>query len=69
MLYTHFPRLLTLLSLGPFYYTEAFAYVNIARLAAPLRIAFALSSTPWIQQNILDRIMTDSATKQDKNKP
>ena len=35
--------------------TEAFAYVNVARLAAPLRIAFALSSTSWVQENLLDR--------------
>eukprot|EP00977_Amphora_coffeiformis_P012390 scaffold3063_cov191-Amphora_coffeaeformis.AAC.2 len=35
---------------------EAFAYVNIARFAAPLRIGLALSSAPWIQSNLLDRL-------------
>lgn len=34
---------------------EAFAYVNIARFAAPLRVGLALSSTPWIHKNLLDR--------------
>ena len=33
---------------------EAFAYVNVARFAAPLRIGLALGLTPWIQKSILD---------------
>ena len=35
--------------------TEAFAFVNVARFAVPLRIGLALSTTPWIQQNVVDR--------------
>lgn len=36
---------------------EAFAFVNFARFAVPLRIGLALSTTPWIQSNIVDRFM------------
>jgi hypothetical protein len=34
---------------------EAFAFVNFARFAVPLRIGLALGTTPWIQGNIVDR--------------
>jgi hypothetical protein len=34
---------------------EAFAFVNFARFAVPLRIGLALGTTPWIQENIMDR--------------
>ena len=34
---------------------EAFAFVNVARFAVPLRIGLALGTTPWIQENIVDR--------------
>jgi len=33
---------------------EAFAFVNFARFAVPLRIGLALSTTPWIQDNVVD---------------
>ena len=45
--------------------TEAFAYINIARLAAPLRIAFALSSTSWIQSNVVDRFSSKDKKEED----
>ena len=35
---------------------EAFAFVNVARFAVPLRIGLALSTVPWVQANIIDRI-------------
>jgi len=35
---------------------EAFAFVNLARFAVPLRIGLALSTTPWVQRNIIDRL-------------
>jgi len=38
---------------------EAFAFVNFARFAVPLRIGLALSTTPWIQENIIDRFKKD----------
>lgn len=41
---------------------EAFAFVNFARFAVPLRIGLALGTTPWIQENIVDRFM-----KKDEN--
>jgi len=34
---------------------EAFAFVNFARFAVPLRIGLALSTTPWIQENIVEK--------------
>jgi len=36
---------------------EAFAFVNLARFAVPLRIGLALSTTPWVQANVVDRFM------------
>ena len=36
---------------------EAFAFVNFARFAVPLRIGLALSTTPWVQANVVDRFM------------
>jgi hypothetical protein len=33
---------------------ESFTFLNIARLAAPFRIGFALSLVPWIQANWID---------------
>ncbi|KAL9188024.1 hypothetical protein ACHAXT_006402 [Thalassiosira profunda] len=34
---------------------EAFAFVNVARLAVPLRIGLALSTVPWVEENIMRR--------------
>eukprot|EP00316_Scyphosphaera_apsteinii_P015711 CAMPEP_0119318586 /NCGR_PEP_ID=MMETSP1333-20130426/46861_1 /TAXON_ID=418940 /ORGANISM="Scyphosphaera apsteinii, Strain RCC1455" /LENGTH=399 /DNA_ID=CAMNT_0007324801 /DNA_START=115 /DNA_END=1314 /DNA_ORIENTATION=+ len=34
---------------------EAFGFVNVARFAVPLRIGLALSTTPWIQLNVVNR--------------
>jgi len=34
---------------------EAFAFVNLARFAVPLRIGLALSTVPWVQANIIDQ--------------
>ncbi len=36
---------------------EAFAFVNFARFAVPLRIGLALSTTPWIQANVVDKFL------------
>jgi hypothetical protein len=41
---------------------EAFAFVNFARFAVPLRIGLALSTTPWIQANIVDRYLKKEET-------
>jgi hypothetical protein len=38
---------------------EAFAFVNFARLAVPLRIGLAISTTPWIQDNIMDKYFSN----------
>lgn len=34
---------------------EAFAYINIVRFAIPIKIGVALSITPWIQENVIER--------------
>jgi hypothetical protein len=50
----HFPDLTDkddLANLG----AEAFAFVNVARFAVPLRIGLALSTTPWLQENVINR--------------
>jgi len=36
---------------------EAFAFVNFARFAVPLRIGLALGTTPWIQANVVDKFL------------
>lgn len=41
---------------------EAFAFVNFARFAVPLRIGLALSTTSWIQENIVDRFMKEKGS-------
>ena len=41
---------------------EAFAFVNFARFAVPLRIGLALSTTSWIQTNVIDRLQKDKET-------
>ena len=38
---------------------EAFAFVNVARFAVPLRIGLALSTTPWVQDNIVDKFQKE----------
>ena len=35
---------------------EAFAFVNVARFAIPLRIGLALSTTPWVRDNVVQKI-------------
>jgi len=35
---------------------EAFAFVNVARFAVPLRIGAALSTTPWVDANVVQKI-------------
>lgn len=42
---------------------EAFAFVNFARFAVPLRIGLALSTTPWIQENIVDKFLKKDETE------
>ncbi len=42
---------------------EAFAFVNFARFAVPLRIGLALSTTPWIQANIVDKYLKKEETE------
>jgi hypothetical protein len=46
---------------------EAFAFVNFARFAVPLRIGLALSTTSWIQTNIVDRFMKNEQVASSAN--
>ena len=38
---------------------EAFAFVNVARFAVPLRIGLALGTTPWVKENVVDKFGLD----------
>mmetsp|Transcript_24996 Transcript_24996/g.39264 ORF Transcript_24996/g.39264 Transcript_24996/m.39264 type:complete len:177 (-) Transcript_24996:201-731(-) len=42
---------------------EAFAFVNFARLAVPLRIGLALSTTPWVEENVVKKFKKDESTE------
>jgi len=35
---------------------EAFAFINLARLAVPVRLGLAISTVPWVQANIIDKL-------------
>ena len=39
--------------------------MNVARFAVPLRIGLALSTTGWVQENVLDRFNSKKDTVQD----
>ena len=45
---------------------EVFAFANAARFALPLRIALAVASIPWCQENIVDRFFPDKDSEQDQ---
>ena len=38
---------------------EAFAFVNVARFAVPLRIGLALGTTPWVDENLVQPFLGD----------
>jgi hypothetical protein len=42
---------------------EAFAFVNVARFAVPIRIGLALSTTPWVQANVVDKFINKKDEK------
>ena len=48
---------------------EAFAFVNFARFAVPLRIGLALGTTPWVQENIVDRFTKKEGEAADEGEP
>lgn len=37
----------------------SFAFITFARTIVPLRIAFALGLTPWVNENIMSRFKKD----------
>ena len=45
---------------------EAFAFVNVARFAVPLRIGLALGTTPWIDENIVKRFGTKQSKEEEE---
>mmetsp|Transcript_3069 Transcript_3069/g.4136 ORF Transcript_3069/g.4136 Transcript_3069/m.4136 type:complete len:185 (+) Transcript_3069:172-726(+) len=44
---------------------EAFAFVNFARFAVPLRIGLALSSVGFVQENVVDRFFPEEEKKEE----
>ena len=46
---------------------SAFALVNVARFAVPLRIGLALGTTPWVKENIVDNIDLSFLKKGDES--
>lgn len=48
---------------------EAFAFVNFARFAVPLRIGLALSTTPWIEENIVERFFKKHESEDGNGEP
>ena len=45
---------------------EAFAFVNFARFAVPLRVGLALSTTPWIEENIVEKFLKNKGEKEEE---
>ncbi len=45
---------------------EAFAFVNVARFAVPLRVGLALSTTPWVDENVVQRFLSKDEDKEGK---
>ena len=43
---------------------EIFAFANVARLAVPLRIGLALSTVPWVEENIVQKFRKDESDAQ-----
>jgi hypothetical protein len=41
--------------------------VNFARFAVPLRIGLALGTTPWVQENIVDRFLMGKQEEEEEN--
>ena len=37
---------------------SVFAFVNVARFAVPLRVGLALSTTPWVDDNIVQPFLS-----------
>mmetsp|Transcript_27934 Transcript_27934/g.67315 ORF Transcript_27934/g.67315 Transcript_27934/m.67315 type:complete len:756 (+) Transcript_27934:376-2643(+) len=45
---------------------EAFAFVNFARLAVPIRIGLALSTIPWVEENILGKFREEEDAEEEE---
>lgn len=45
---------------------EAFAFANVARLALPVRIGLAVSTTPWVKENIVEAPWAQSIFKKEE---
>ena len=46
---------------------EAVIFANIARFALPARIGLAITTTPWVQENIVDRLELFQNFKENEN--
>ena len=47
---------------------QAFVYVNFSRLAVPMRIGLALTTTPYVQRHIVDRFIHSKKKKKKKKR-
>ena len=45
----------------------SFAFLTFARTIVPLRIAFALALTPWVNENIMSRFKSDDDDNNSKS--
>lgn len=39
---------------------EVVAFANVARFALPLRIGLAITTIPWVQENVVDRFWPET---------
>lgn len=44
---------------------EVFVFANAARFALPLRIGLAITTIPWVQENIVDRFFPEAEVDTD----
>jgi len=51
----HMPDLASAEDLGKLT-AEAFAFINLARLVVPVRLGLAISTVPWVQKNVVDKV-------------
>ena len=47
---------------------SVFAFVNVARFAVPLRVGLALSTTPWVDENIVKKYLVKDGDEEATDK-
>merc|ERR1712070_1098173 len=46
---------------------SVFAFVNVARFAVPLRVGLALSTTPWVDENIVKKFLVKEGDEENNS--